>query len=821
MPPISHAEICAHGHNVAFKFKTLEALNIFNVLLIQNSYRLRHFYFFKFTFAPTSTMFFRSFVATSRKNLWFVLLSLMMVNVVIFSYFQILAPINEIKTVASHFADPTDFHAAAFKLFSKVESETSRFWLADSSLSHLTAQVSPESVFAPDGQEPQGFYFDPRLTLAAYFEELRKLGSLEVPHTLPFHWSDWVDLSVLNEQYLASPVMQMTCDRIRRKVRGRPNTDYFCRSRDAITDDEVHQLGYKSRTNLPPGLVFGHCTHDHASFNDHRVYLGRAYLLAYLPKPYKVIVLSKDRGTYEFNVDQSKNPEQRMVNNGMIDRYTQKYLKQPAASLLDLKTPFEVDHLKVYKKLQKEITPTIMPDSEDELHMRAVVNSPPDTAKDINLTDLHFDYPPEMILNQIKEYQAMTNRSVFEENFYQGLLECSKYNSQNEPVYFKMATLNVQERKNSKKDFGWHYDWRFFNDALFYEKPGWTAQERIVRSQIILERLLRNWNRFAEEKGIVTWIMHGPLLSWYWDGLMFPFDIDIDIQMPISELVRLSKNYNQTLVVEDPTEGYGRFLIDVGSYIHNRDIAKSNYIDARFVDVDTGIYIDITAIAKSGANLPEEYKKNPIVVKPENDRSAQVYNDRRKHFYTLDQLLPLHYTRLSGVPVFAPSNIEQRMRFLYSKGLTDYEYNGWYFVPKLQLWIMTDKLLKVLPGHLIMRDHEPNREMMIQAARDISDEHALGLLEDDETLLEYYLTSKYTDWHLQEKQILFDEFGSDNPSALDNPEIRARHNRLTGQISFDKPMRKCLFEYETYDRAAHEEQAAESPGTSPLPPLFR
>ena len=83
-----------------------------------------------------------------------------------------------------------------------------------------------------------------------------------------------------------------------------------------------------------------------------------------------------------------------------------------------------------------------------------------------------------------------------------------------------------------------------------------------VREQIILDRLLRNWFKFAEAKGIVSWIAHGPLLSWYWDGLMFPFDIDIDLQMPSSELNRLAANYNMTLVIEDLNEGYGKYLID-------------------------------------------------------------------------------------------------------------------------------------------------------------------------------------------------------------------------------------------------------------------
>ena len=157
---------------------------------------------------------------------------------------------------------------------------------------------------------------------------------------------------------------------------------------------------------------------------------------------------------------------------------------------------------------------------------------------------------------------------------------------------------------------GWHYDWRFFNGALNYEKPDWNQQELTHRTNIILDRLLRNWSKFAMEKGIITWIMHGPLLSWYWNGLLFPYDNDIDIQMPIDELVNLAKNYNQTLIVENPSEGYGKYLIEVNTYFHNRGIsAEQNHIDARFHDVDSGIYIDITALSSSNAEVPKEYKQ--------------------------------------------------------------------------------------------------------------------------------------------------------------------------------------------------------------------
>lgn len=155
---------------------------------------------------------------------------------------------------------------------------------------------------------------------------------------------------------------------------------------------------------------------------------------------------------------------------------------------------------------------------------------------------------------------------------------------------------------------------------------------------------------------------------------------------------------------------------------------------------------------------------------------------------------------MGGVPLFVPNQIEERLRFEYSHGLDDYEFHGWYFVPKLQLWVMTDKLSKVLPEEQIRKDGKQLRELVIAAAIDMTDQQAIDMLKDDETLMEYYLTRKFTDWHSREREILFTEDGKDNINALKDPEIRAKYTQLTGEITMGRPLRKCLFEYEKFDR---------------------
>ena len=72
------------------------------------------------------------------------------------------------------------------------------------------------------------------------------------------------------------------------------------------------------------------------------------------------------------------------------------------------------------------------------------------------------------------------------------------------------------------------------------------------------------------------------------------------------DLHKLSLQFNQTIVVEDPEDGFGRYFLDIGSFITLREKGNgNNNIDARFIDIDTGLYIDITALALSNSETPK------------------------------------------------------------------------------------------------------------------------------------------------------------------------------------------------------------------------
>lgn len=716
------------------------------------------------------------------------------------------------------------------KRFDKVKAnKDNRYWLSQTGLTEIEISVAikpflknvPGFEFETENSwvNKNEIYYDPRFTLMIYLNglkhkysqismnekpDLNKLPRIE----LPFNWLDWLDLTLLNGELTKPMNDRINCNYIRQGTNNDPDPAYFCFDNDHYTDEQIQDMGFKNRDQVPGFVIHSHSSHDDRPYNDFRVMEAKNYAFTqHLPKPVKVILLNQQGGTYEFDV--AKN-NQRMITSDLIHYYLETNLIGKDG--INDETMIKVNHLKEFDDLKQKIVPRHLGEAEDASGMYKILKNPdPKASRELPLTEEMFNYPREKIDKQIEELQAQSSRTANEEMYLESIKYCSQFpNEGDEETYFKMATIRIDDDRNRDKEWGWHYDWRFFNGALNYDKIGWNEKELNYRANIILDRLLRNWNLFAEEKGIVSWIMHGPLLSWYWDGLMFPFDLDIDIQMPMSELVRLARDYNQTLIVEDPSEGYGKFFIDVGSFIHNRDISsKSNHIDARFVDVESGIYIDITALAKSKANPPEEYENNELVsiVKPSDDDQVEIYNDRRKHFYKLEQLSPLKYSMLAGVPVFIPSVITDRLIFEYTQGLTNLEFHDWYFIHQLNLWLKKDQIGVIFKDEQVKNNEgEYDRDKLLERIASMNDNDIFRLLDSqDEVLMEYYLTKELTDMHDTEKQYLFDSFGRDNIQLKHNLKSLEKYNQFVSTFKMSRPLRKSLWDYENLERSKHHQ----------------
>lgn len=188
-----------------------------------------------------------------------------------------------------------------------------------------------------------------------------------------------------------------------------------------------------------------------------------------------------------------------------------------------------------------------------------------------------------------------------------------------------------------------HLDFRFYKKGQHIE----TIRE--------LKSMFSVWNEFANKNNINYWLAHGTLLGWFFGGKIMPWDDDIDIQMTINDMYHL-QTLNQTMI-------NGRYLLDVNPGIRNRWSEKDNIIDARFIDMETGTFIDITALAFMG------YHGNNSVVAC-----------KTPHFYDLYTLLPLRKTIFENVECYVSNDWRNHLVLEYGeKSLITTEYKGFKF----------------------------------------------------------------------------------------------------------------------------------------------
>lgn len=245
-----------------------------------------------------------------------------------------------------------------------------------------------------------------------------------------------------------------------------------------------------------------------------------------------------------------------------------------------------------------------------------------------------------------------TDRSNIESQYHANFVEHTIGTMKDTPKYFKELSLS----KN--KIGGTHYDWRFYK------------QFRKGKDKLdTLHHLVRTWAAFTQQEGIVSWIAHGALMGWYWNGLTLPWDNDFDVQMPAMELDRIARKYNNTLIVQDPKEGSGRYILDVSpEYVQRIHGNGANVIDARFIDVRSGLYLDITGLA---FNHP---------------KNSKLLGCKSPHYYKLEDISPLHLTTFEGTQLYIPNNFMKLLRDEY-KHFDSPRFEKHAYNKDLRLWM--------------------------------------------------------------------------------------------------------------------------------------
>ncbi|RCK55584.1 hypothetical protein Cantr_05939 [Candida viswanathii] len=500
---------------------------------------------------------------------------------------------------------------------------------------------------------------------------------------------------------------------------------------------------------------------------------GKSFLYSFGVPPALVLFLTAE-GSYHVNVKQ----DAPLMNNGIPEDYVS---KRQGLSLNML------EEFHALKKAHKPDTANVI----DE-HLLDI----PKSSFRFNGTEMIAKYEDKMKNGglTIKELKYLRSLKYSAHSVAHG----------GPPKYFSESRL-------VGTTIGDHYDWRFFNGVM----------TGTIEQSLTLHRLIRTWLSFTRKTGITTWIAHGSLLSWYWNGIAFPWDNDIDVQVPIMDLHKLSLEYNQTMVVEDPEDGFGRYFLDCGTFITLREKGNgNNNIDARFIDIDTGLYIDITGLALSNTKTPDVYQKElPKSMKKDVkdtkdyrkfNEYLEIYNCRNNHFSSYEDLSPLVKSTVEGEIGYIPSRYSGILDKEYRDGRFATAFSGHIFIPKIRLWIKEQELYYFFHNKTRWRQYHSlntrlgeNPETQLEDySYELTDEEyeslqythenpykkierpitlteqerkriaqmsetdLLDFLMNDEILINYYNTRKFTSFH--EQEIMQLTFGKSTAKLMSN-----------------------------------------------------
>ncbi|EDO18002.1 hypothetical protein Kpol_1054p49 [Vanderwaltozyma polyspora DSM 70294] len=549
-------------------------------------------------------------------------------------------PLSFLNALYSDSSEPLSDIQLGKLLYKKLKYDSSYSWFDTYELQKdlLTIRMGTDRGTRVDSINQLNFYEnDPRLIWSVYLDHFMNSKTSHKNSKVPFAWYDWAESHDFNK-LLAAKKTKIPCHfvfdsafELEKLTNLEDELGEFLFIKDRIKYNEP--LWYRKERKVGDTSVFG-SLHDYCKDNlalqrpeDHdfkspfkvttlydkvrpEVYQiqARNHIMTSLVHPLSMTILNSDKSSYRIPVEQreaSKNIIQSGLLHDFLERHSPKLDDEASNYLFKSKkveeTPdfrnnqssfdYVFDHNPIFDKFvesdfAKDHEVDVIGGNRSAFHSDFVY---------LNEDDFRFD-----VVAKIKELEeSETSLDVHDKSY----LESLKFSFNTHPVF---VTKYFSE-PNHVKSFagkGWHRDKRFFNGDL----PD-DSQEYFQR----LNAMIRTFQKFTKANGIISWLAHGTVYGYLYDGLSFPWDNDYDLQMPIKHLHLLAQYFNQTLVLEDPREGNGRYLVDIGSSITVRTNGNGkNNIDARFVDIDSGLYIDITGLASTSAPVKhymEDYIK--------------------------------------------------------------------------------------------------------------------------------------------------------------------------------------------------------------------
>lgn len=239
--------------------------------------------------------------------------------------------------------------------------------------------------------------------------------------------------------------------------------------------------------------------------------------------------------------------------------------------------------------------------------------------------------------------------------------------------------------KTNFEQFHPHYDGRFAEKALPEDQRDHA-----------LTSLVQTYLSTMEQLGAETWLMHGSLLGWWWNRRIMPWDSDIDVQMSLDSMQYLAAYHNMTVhhfelpapanqatgtigdlkIEESKAEKRLRdYLLEINpNFINGSTQDRLNKIDARWIDTETGLFIDITTL-RPKESAPGEDKLGKMMCKD-------------GHNYLEQDIFPLRMSTFENVPAKIPYAYSELLEEEYGRAsLTKTSYEGHLFDSKTQVWV--------------------------------------------------------------------------------------------------------------------------------------
>ena len=213
--------------------------------------------------------------------------------------------------------------------------------------------------------------------------------------------------------------------------------------------------------------------------------------------------------------------------------------------------------------------------------------------------------------------------------------------------------------------FASHYDGRFADRQLYYDDR-----------RIHLVTMVQAYLLTMDEIGIETFLVHGTLLGWWWNRRIMPWDDDVDVMVPEKCIIHLASYYNMTVHHHAvPGDYFAReYLLEVNPHYVNSSVDTANAIDARWIDTDTGLFIDITTL-----RVNQTAKALGI-------EGALMVKD--KHHYKYDEIFPLRDSTFEGYPVKVPYEYSNLLVEEYGvQALTEARFQNHRFDGKTKDWV--------------------------------------------------------------------------------------------------------------------------------------